>query len=122
FAPASNAAKDPFAPPYESDLVVGELAPAHMVLLNKFPVLDLHALAVTREAEPQTHLLTACDCEALLRLLYSWDSLVFYNAGPEAGASQAHKHLQVIAMSALPQQSVIQALAADAPDDAIGHS
>lgn len=116
---------DPFAPPYESDLVVGELPPAHMALLNKFPVLDRHLLAVTRDAEPQTNLLTAADCEALLRLLGGWDGLVFYNGGAAAGASQAHKHLQIIDLPLAPvgpALPVAQALAAGEPDDGIGRS
>lgn len=124
-AAAGKESIDPFAPSYESDLVVGELAPAHMALLNKFPVLERHLLAVTRADEPQTHLLTPADCEALLRLLHDWNGLTFYNAGPDAGASQPHKHLQIIDLplaSVGPVLPVAEALAAGDPGVSIGQS
>lgn len=116
---------DPFAPPYETALLVGDMPPAHAGLLNKFPVLDRHLLAVTREFEPQTDLLTAADCEALLRLLHDWDGLAFYNGGPESGASQPHKHLQIVDLPLAPvgpALPVAEALAADAPGDGVGTS
>lgn len=116
---------DPFAPPYDPDLLVGELAPAHVGLLNKFPVLDPHLLLVTAQDEPQTHLLSRQDCEALLRVLHDWNGLAFYNGGPEAGASQPHKHLQVVDLplaSSGPALPVARALARDLPAHGIGHS
>lgn len=88
--------KDPFAPPYERPLYVGDIAPGHVGLLNKFPVLDNHLLIVTREFQTQTGALQASDFEAMLRVLASWDGLAFYNGGPEAGASQPHRHLQMV--------------------------
>lgn len=116
---------DPFAPPYNHDLVVAELPPAHMVLLNKFPVLNPHLLAVTRENEPQTNLLTVADCQALLWLLHERNGLAFYNAGTEAGASQPHKHLQLIGLP-LPSTGLAfpltEALAADDNGDGISRS
>jgi len=113
---------DPFAAPYESDLVIAALAPAHMALLNKFPVLDRHLLAVTRRYEPQTHLLTIADCEALLHLLHGWDGLAFYNGGLDAGASQRHKHLQMVDLPAESGLPVATALAASQIDNGIGRS
>lgn len=93
---------DPFAPPYENDLHVGDLSPTHVVLLNKFNVLDGHILLVTRDYEEQTRMLSVADCEALLLGLAGIDGLAFYNGGPEAGASQAHKHLQVVPLPLAP--------------------
>jgi ATP adenylyltransferase len=87
---------DPFAPPYEPDLYVGELSATHVALLNKFNVLDEHLLIVTREWAPQTQMLDTADCEALLLGLAGIDGLAFYNGGTEAGASQPHKHLQIV--------------------------
>lgn len=86
---------DPFAPPYEPDLFVAELSATHVVLLNKFPVLDRHLLLVTRAYRDQEAPLTESDCEALLRGLAEIDGLAFYNSGRIAGASQPHKHLQL---------------------------
>lgn len=116
---------DPFAPPYEPSLVVGDLAPAHVGLLNKFPVLDKHLLIVTREFEPQTGILHATDFEALLWVLADWNGLAFYNGGPEAGASQPHRHLQIVDLQLAPQSPhlpMADALAATVFDGDIGHS
>lgn len=116
---------DPFAPPYEPSLYVGDLAPAHVGLLNKFPVLDKHLLIVTSEYKPQTSVLEATDFEALLRVLADWNGLAFYNGGYEAGASQTHRHLQMVDLPlapTCPHLPVADALAATVFDDDIGHS
>lgn len=78
-------------------LVVGTLSPTHALLLNKFPVVQPHLLLVTRAFEEQQALLGAADFHALGRCLAELDGLAFYNAGPVAGASQRHRHLQLIA-------------------------
>ena len=93
---------DPFLP-YDPDLFVTEISSTHVALLNKFNVVDHHFLIVTRAFEPQEALLTHEDCAALLICLAEIDGLGFYNAGPAAGASQRHKHLQLIPLSALPK-------------------
>lgn len=93
---AAPGAKDPFLPPYEPALLVGDVSPTHVCLLNKFPVFPRHALLVTRAFEPQEAWLTRADCEALLPALESPEVLAFYNGGRGAGASQPHKHLQVV--------------------------
>jgi ATP adenylyltransferase len=92
---------DPFLP-YDPDLFVAELSPTHLALLNKFNVVDHHLVIVTRLFEPQEALLTHEDFAALLICLAEIDGLAFYNAGPTAGASQRHKHLQLIPLSAFP--------------------
>lgn len=86
---------DPFADP-EPDLVVGPLSDTHLCLLNKFPVLERHLLLVTRACAPQEAWLDAADWNALGRGLAGIDGLGFYNGGPTAGASQPHKHLQLV--------------------------
>lgn len=96
-AGASGASdSDPFAPPYDTDLYVGHASPTHVALLNKFNVLEHHLLLVTRRSAEQTEMLDAADLEALLFGLAGMDGLVFYNGGHEAGASQPHKHLQLV--------------------------
>ena len=92
-APPSNA--NPFLP-YDPDLFVAPISPTHIALLNKFNVVEHHLLLVTRTFEDQRSQLTQKDCEALLIGLTEIDGLAFYNAGPEAGASQSHKHLQLL--------------------------
>ena len=87
--------RDPFLP-YEPDLFVGDLSPTHVALLNKFNVIDRHLLIVTRRYEPQEALLDAADFTALIAVLREIDGLGFYNGGAAAGASQPHKHLQMV--------------------------
>ena len=90
---------DPFMPPYADDLFVADVSPTHVVLLNKFPVLENHLLVVTRADEPQESALTDADFTALGACMGRLGGLGFYNAGPVAGASQPHKHLQWIPLS-----------------------
>ncbi len=89
------AAADPFDPP-EPALTVGEVGPAHVAVLNKYPVIPAHLLIVTRAFEHQETLLTRDDMEALRRCLAAAGGLGFYNGGEAAGASQPHKHLQLV--------------------------
>lgn len=88
--------KNPFIPPYEEDLFVSLVPPAHACLINKFNVFDHHALIITQAYEEQDSLLTAADFEALLTCMAEFDGLAFYNGGRIAGASQPHKHLQLV--------------------------
>lgn len=92
---------DPFLP-YEPDLFVGDISPTHICLLNKFNVVDNHLLIVTRAFEPQTDLLNIEDFAALWTCMQEIDGLAFFNAGKIAGASQPHKHLQLIPLPFLP--------------------
>jgi ATP adenylyltransferase len=87
--------EDPFSP-WEEALFVGAVGPDHALLLNKFPVFADHLLLVTRHFEDQEALLTEADFAALARCLDGTEALVFYNAGRVAGASQRHKHLQLV--------------------------
>ena len=92
-APRSSKPKNPFLP-YEEELFVSQLGPDHVCLLNKYPVIANHLLVITRQFEPQESLLTLNDFTAMTRLLQQADGLMFYNSGINAGASQAHKHMQ----------------------------
>jgi len=86
---------NPFLPP-EPPLRVGAIGERHLAVLNKFNVLERHLLIVTREFEHQERLLTEADFAALWACLAEFPSLGFYNGGREAGASQPHKHLQLV--------------------------
>jgi ATP adenylyltransferase len=102
---ARPSAADPLGE-YEQDLFVGEVPPAHYVLLNKFPVRTGHALVMTRAFEHQERLLGPADFAALARLLDELGWLGFYNGGTVAGASQPRKHLQLVEM-AMPLEPLI---------------
>jgi ATP adenylyltransferase len=86
---------DPFLP-YDEDLFVALLSDTHVCLLNKFNVLDHHLLVVTREYEDQDEPLNLRDFEALWACLVEIDGLGFYNGGEVGGASQRHKHFQMV--------------------------
>lgn len=95
---------NPFLP-YDTNLFVTHLSPTHLVLLNKFNVMDHHLLIVTREFESQDDLLNAQDFEALALGLSEVDGLAFYNGGSKAGASQPHKHMQIVPLPFVPDGS-----------------
>ena len=99
-APAAGANADPFLP-HDPDLFVAPISPTHIALLNKFNVVERHLLIVTRVFEDQRSQLTQKDCEAVLIALTEIDGVAFYNAGREAGASQSHKHLQLLPYDAI---------------------
>lgn len=86
---------DPFGP-WEEALFVGDAGDDHVLILNKFPVYEGHLLLVTRRFEPQESLLSTKDFEALAVCLAHTRALAFYNSGRIAGASQPHKHLQLV--------------------------
>ena len=86
---------NPFLP-YDEDLFVANISENHVGILNKYPVLDNHLLIVTRSFEEQTSLLTEQDFQAMWVCMQEFDGLAFYNAGEVAGASQRHKHIQIV--------------------------
>lgn len=97
---------NPFLPP-EPGLTVAEVSTHHLAVLNKFSVLDRHLLIVTRAFEHQETLLTPGDFRALFACMAEYPSLGFYNGGTIAGASQPHKHLQVVPLPLEPDGPAI---------------
>lgn len=102
---------NPFLPP-EPELTVAALGDEHLVVLNKFPVIDRHLLIITRDFEDQTAPLSAADFAALATVIATHGGLGFYNGGRIAGASQAHKHLQWIPIAAADLSPFVPAAAA----------
>lgn len=94
---------NPFLP-YEEDLFVAHLSPTHLCLLNKFNVVDHHILMVTRQFEHQDTWLNHSDFAALWTCLRNVNGLGFYNGGKVAGASQKHKHLQLVPLPLGPEE------------------
>ncbi|TFY80467.1 hypothetical protein EWM64_g3545 [Hericium alpestre] len=97
---------DPFLPPYNPQLYVGELKDEeegieYVILLNKYSVVPNHFLMVTKEYQSQaTPLLPADLVQAYFILLAArkqhQNYFMIYNCGEQSGASQPHKHLQFI--------------------------
>ncbi|MCU0535962.1 MAG: phosphorylase [Hydrococcus sp. Prado102] len=92
---------NPFLP-YEKDLLVADLSDTHVCILNKYNVVPHHLLMITRDFEEQESWLTIQDFEALWTTLAEVDGLAFYNGGKIAGASQRHKHLQLVPFPLIP--------------------
>lgn len=74
-------------------------------MLNKFAVVPEHFILVTRAFKQQTHLLGADDlaaAHACVRAYHDHDGeggvglFVFFNSGEHSGASQPHRHLQLL--------------------------
>lgn len=97
----------PFNPflPYEEALFVTDVSASHVCLLNKFNVVDHHLLLITREYASQDTWLNEADFEALAYCLKQINGLGFYNGGATAGASQHHKHLQLVPFAAAESQA-----------------
>lgn len=97
---------NPFLP-YDPQMFVADLSATHVALLNKFNVVDHHLLILPRQFEDQASLLTLEDFRALWSCMREIDGLAFYNAGPEAGASQRHKHLQLVPLPLIPEEPLL---------------
>ena len=87
--------------------------------------MEHHLLIVTRAFEEQTSLLTPADFEAVWVCMQEYDGLAFYNAGDVAGASQRHKHFQIVQLPLFsdgPGTAIDHAIATAAFTDGIGRS
>lgn len=91
----SNIPFNPFLP-YDRDLFIENIRDNHVAILNKFNVFDHHLLIVTREFQEQESALNLDDFLALWTVLLEINGLGFYNSGKLSGASQPHKHLQLV--------------------------
>jgi len=100
-ATASGKKVNPFLPP-EKGLIVADITDTHQAILNKFSVVEHHLLIITRNFEDQDTLLNRKDLEALWLCMDEYSGLGFYNGGREAGASQQHKHLQMVPLPLAP--------------------
>lgn len=92
---AAGPKPNPFRP-WDRRLEVERIGDSHVVILNKFPVQAGHMLLITQDWQPQTGWLSIDDWHALVRVDASTTGLWFFNSGPDAGASQPHRHLQLL--------------------------
>lgn len=96
---------NPFLP-YEADMFVANAGEQHVCLLNKFPVLAPHLLICSKDFVEQTAPLTQADFAAWIMGYTQPDVLGFYNGGSIAGASQPHRHMQLV-QTDVPLKTVI---------------
>ncbi len=86
---------NPFLP-WEPLLQVDQLEEGHVVLLNKYPVQSCHLLVISGEWKPQQGWLEGTDWRAVARVAADTGGLWFFNSSALAGASQPHRHLQLL--------------------------
>ena len=86
---------NPFRP-WDQRLEVERIGADHVVILNKYPVQIGHMLLISRDWAPQTGWLSAGDWQAVRAVQQDSEGLWFFNSGPRAGASQPHRHLQLL--------------------------
>lgn len=89
---------NPFLP-WDAELEVQRLGPEHVVILNKFPVQRGHLLLITQQWQPQAGWLSTADWQALAAVEADSSGLWFFNSCAAAGASQPHRHLQLLPRS-----------------------
>jgi ATP adenylyltransferase len=93
---------NPFDKKLCKDKYIAELSSTHALIYNKYPMVPLHILIITKEFESQMSSLTAADFRSALEVMSSMNYFIFFNSGPNAGASQKHKHLQAILHNSFP--------------------
>jgi sulfate adenylyltransferase (ADP) / ATP adenylyltransferase len=86
---------NPFLP-WETALEVGRLGTGHVLLLNKYPVQPGHLLIIPAGWKPQSGWLEAEDWQAVVEVSADTSGLWFFNSCAAAGASQPHRHLQLL--------------------------
>ena len=90
-----------FLPPFEPGIYLADLGKTHRLLMNKYMLVDRHVLVITKIFEAQFIELSEADLGYSYAIASILDGFVFYNSGKRAGASQKHKHLQVVPYSSL---------------------
>jgi len=105
--PASTGTKqqDPFAPPYNAAMHVGDVTPTHTAILNKYYVQPNHFILATKAFVHQTQPLDRADFAAIWTVLRELPFLAFFNCGDQSGASQPHKHIQLVPESMGPESA-----------------
>lgn len=90
---------NPFMPPFEPGQFITDLGKTHRLLVNKFMLAERHVLIVTKIYEPQFSELSDLDLGYTYIIALALDGFSFYNSDKISGASQKHKHMQVIPYS-----------------------
>ena len=92
--------RNPFLP-YNEKLLITDVDD-HVLIFNKYCLTRLHMILITKKMEAQSARITINTFIALNKVLYSLDEntswIAFYNSSVEAGASQLHRHFQIIPM------------------------
>ena len=87
--------RNPFVP-WDSRLQIQPIKDKHTLILNKYPVQLGHMLLITNSWKPQNGWLNEDDFEAILNVDNDTSGLWFFNSSKESGASQPHRHFQLL--------------------------
>ena len=82
--------------PWDKPLEIGKIGKYHQLILNKYPVQIGHILLITNKWMPQNGWLDINDWDAIKFVNNDTSGLWFFNSGPLAGASQPHRHIQLL--------------------------
>ena len=86
---------NPFIP-WDSRLEIEPINNKHILILNKYPVQLGHMLLITNSWKAQDGWLTIDDFESIVNVDNDTTGLWFFNSSKEAGASQPHRHFQLL--------------------------
>ncbi len=87
--------RNPFIP-WDTRLEIQPINDKHTLILNKYPVQLGHMLLITNTWKPQNGWLNLDDFEAIRNVDNDTTGLWFFNSSKEAGASQPHRHFQLL--------------------------
>ena len=87
--------RNPFIP-WDTRLQIQPINDKHTLILNKYPVQIGHMLLITNTWKPQNGWLNKDDFEAIQNVDNDTTGLWFFNSSKEAGASQPHRHFQLL--------------------------
>ena len=90
--------QNPFKP-WEKILEIEKIGNKHQLILNKYPVQKGHILLITNTWKPQNGWLDINDWIAIQKVNNDTSGLWFFNSSPIAGASQPHRHFQLLRRS-----------------------
>jgi len=90
--------QNPFSP-WEKILEIDKIGDYHQLILNKYPVQKGHILLITNKWKPQNGWLDINDWKAIQKVNKDTNGLWFFNSSPNAGASQPHRHFQLLRRS-----------------------
>ena len=92
---AAGPKPNPFRP-WDQRLELTRVGNEHVLILNKYPVQLGHMLLISQSWQPQVGWLSLMDWTAVCQVNQDTGGLWFFNSGPQAGASQPHRHLQLL--------------------------
>jgi ATP adenylyltransferase len=96
---------DPFLDPPKA-MFITEFPPSHILVLNKFAIVREHFILATKTFKKQTDLLEAEDLGATFACIKAWrahgkELFAFFNSGEHSGASQPHRHIQLLPVNSM---------------------